>query len=133
MENEVVVTQFTEVWLGEDGIVRSVELPNTGVKVRAATLAHTKEVFSAILKASKGKKRPFLSDVRKFKSADRESREYFASKEVANAISAMAVLIGSPVGRIMGNFFLNFNKPKYPVKLFTSESAAIEWLKGFIE
>ena len=132
MENEVVVTtRIAKIWLGEDGIVRSV--PCAKVVTLVLTLADAKETFSAILKVSKGRKRPYLSDIRKIKSVDRESREYFASEEVANAISAIAMLIGSPVSRIIGNFFLGLNKPSYPIKLFTSESEAIEWLRRFIE
>jgi hypothetical protein len=128
MENEVVVTRSAKIWLGEDGIVRSIE-----PRAEAVTLAYTKEIFSAILKVSKGKKRPFLADIRKIKSVDRESREYFASEEVSNAVSAIALLVSSPVSKVIGNFYMRLNNPVCPTKLFTSESEAIEWLKGFIE
>lgn len=129
MENEVVFTQGGKIWLGEDGIVRTVStLPR-----QEMTLADTKEVLSAILKATNGKKCPLFADISDIKSVDRESREYAASEEFARAISAMALLIGSPVSRVIGNFFLGLSKPKFPTRLFTSESDAIEWLKGFME
>jgi hypothetical protein len=129
MENEIFFTQGGKIWLGDDGIVRAVST----IRQEEMTLANTKATFSAILKVSKGKKRPLFSDIRDIKSADRESREYAASEEVVNVVSAMALLIGSPISKVIGNFFLGLNKPKFPVKLFTSETEAIEWLKGFIE
>ena len=132
MENEVIANEHSAVRLGEDGILRNIHR-NADTESRANTVKETKEVFSAIKQVSKGKKHPFLSDIRKVKSTDRESRDFFAGEEVANAISAMALLVGSAIGKIIGNFFLGFNKPKYPVKLFTSESEAIVWLKGFTD
>jgi len=129
MENEVIFTPGGKIWLGEDGIVRSV---STRPQYKLM-LAETKEILSAILKVSNGKKRPYCADSSDIRYADRESREYAASEEFAEAITAMAILIGSPVSKIIGNFFLNINKPKFPTRLFISETEAIEWLKGFIE
>lgn len=129
MEKEIIFTWGGKIWLGDDGIVRVVSTFPQG----KMTLAEAKEVFSAILKVSKGKKRPLFVDIRDIKSADRESREYTASEGVSSVLSAMALLIGSPISKVIGNFFLGLNKPKFPVKIFTSEAEAIRWLKGFIE
>ena len=130
MENEVIANEHSIIRLGEDGILRNI-LRSADTESRANTVKETKEVFSAIAWVSKGKKHPFLSDIRKVKSTDRESRVFFAGEEVAKSISAMGLLVGSAVTKIIGNIFLGFNKPKYPVRVFTSESEAIEWLKGF--
>jgi len=128
MENEVILTRVAKVWLGENGIVQLNNFPNT-----QETLADAKENIAAVAKASQGRRLPLLADLRNLKSIDREAREYYAGNEAAKFFRACVLLIDSPVSRIMGNFFLNFNKPKFPVKLFTSESEAIEWLKGFIQ
>jgi len=128
MENEVVATPTAKVWLGEDGIVRTNYFPNV-----EETLADAKENIATVVKVSKGKRYPVLVGGRNVKSITREARAYYAGETTANAVYAAAILIGSPVSRMIGNFFMNFNKPKYPLKLFTSETDAIEWLKGFIE
>ncbi len=33
--------------------------------------------------------------------------------------------------KIVGNFFLKFDKPARPTKIFTKEEEAVEWLKQF--
>ena len=126
MENEVTLTRMAKIWLGDDGIVRVEYFP--GVE---ETLTNAKENIATIMKVSKKKKCPVLVDNRNIKSITREARAYYAGEEAAKAMNAAVLLIGSSVNRLIGNFFMNFNKPKYPVKLFTSESNAIEWLKGF--
>lgn len=128
MENEVFITTITKVWMGEDGIGRSVVLPNVVITLDAA-----REHIAACTKSSNGKCVPVFFDLRNIKSVDRQAREYFASEAVCKISKASAVLIGSPVSRVIGNFFIGLNKPSYPVKLFTSEKKAIKWLRSFFE
>ncbi len=128
MENGEVLTRDAKVWLGEDGIARNIYFPNA-----EDTLADAKENLAGILKVNRGKRYPLLVDMRKLKSMTREARVYYAGGEGAKTANAGAFLIGSLISKIIGNFFLSFNKPLIPIKLFTSESEAIEWLKGFIQ
>jgi len=128
MENEIIVTRTGKIWLGEDGVLRLIY--SSGAKV---TLTDVKENVVVASKIINGKRRPALTDFRGLKSMTREARVYYSGEEVAKYVNAGAVLIGSPVSKIIGNFFLGLNKSIIPNRLFTSESAAIEWLKGFIE
>jgi len=61
----------------------------------------------------------------------KESRDYFANERTASIQRATALLISSPVNRIIGNFFMGLNKPLTPTKLFTDHQKAIKWLKTF--
>ena len=126
MEEEEIVTRIAKIYLGEDSIVRAAYFPKA-----EETLTDAKENIAAVAKVSKGQKYPILVDYRKVKSVAREARAYYAGKETAKVVNAVAILIGSLVSRVIANFFLGLNKPKFPVKLFTSEADAIEWLKGF--
>ncbi len=129
MENEVIETRVARIWLGKDGIVRLIYiLDNTEL-----TRADAEENIVAIAKAGGGRKRLLLADIRKIKSADRESRVFSASAAAVKVITALAIFISSPVGKVLGNIFMRINNPPYPTRLFTSEAEAIEWLKGFIE
>ena len=128
MESEVTLTRMAKIWLGDDGIVRVEYFPDV-----EETLADAKENIETIMKVSKRKKCPILVDGRNLKSITREARTYYAGEEAGKVVNVAVFLIRSPVNKIIGNFFMNFNKPKYPVKLFTSETDAIEWLKGFIK
>lgn len=61
----------------------------------------------------------------------KEARAYSAELK-PNSPIAMAVVVSSTANRLIGNFYINFNKPKVPTKLFSSDDKAIEWLKGFL-
>ena len=61
----------------------------------------------------------------------KEARDYFANERTASIQRATALLIGSAVSRIIGNFFLGLNKPITPTRLFTDPQDAIKWLHTF--
>ena len=46
---------------------------------------------------------------------------------------AIALLVGSPLSRVIGNFFVGLNRSTFPLRLFTSEEEAIAWLRTFLE
>ena len=127
METEEIVTQTAKVWLDENGILRVTSLPGA-----TQTLAQAHENMSVEVQLSGGKRRPLLVDLRGMKSFDRDARAYYAGQEAAKYQSAIALLIGSPLSRVIGNFFIGFNKPAMPTRLFTSELEALEWLKEFL-
>ena len=126
--SEVIRTRISEIQLDGDGILRSTIVPNAEV-----TLEDSKRSIAVYRELSKGKARPVLMDARNIKSSDRESRVYATGKETASVVGAFAILVGGPVSKIVGNFFLRVNKPPYPTRLFTSEDEAIAWLRGFIK
>jgi hypothetical protein len=43
----------------------------------------------------------------------------------------MAMVVGSPVQRMLGNIFLKISRPPYPSQLFADEGSALLWLKTF--
>jgi hypothetical protein len=65
-------------------------------------------------------------------SVAREARQYYSGKEAAQTVRAVGLLVTSPLSRLIGNFFMVINKPPVPFRLFTSETEALEWLRGFI-
>jgi hypothetical protein len=40
------------------------------------------------------------------------------------------MLIDSPLGVVIGNFFLKVNRPPYPLRLFRNEREAEQWLRA---
>jgi len=128
MTSEVIETRSLRTWMGEDGIMRQVALPGS-----EHTLDDAKENVGITAKICKGKKVPGLIDIREVKSISREARMHYTGDENAKVLIALAMLVDSPVSRIIGNFFIGLNKAPFPCKLFSSESAAIEWLREFIK
>ena len=63
---------------------------------------------------------------------EREARAFFASEEYMQLCSQTALVVGSPVSRVIGYFFVGLNRPKYPYKIFEDPELAAEWLRGFV-
>ena len=122
-----IETDECHVWLRDDGILHVEWQPGA-----VETLTASRAVLSACHTLSAGQPRPALADIRGVKSETRESRDYWAAKDRSADFTAAALLVESGISRVLGNFFLGVAKPGYPTKLFTSESAAIEWLKGHL-
>jgi hypothetical protein len=74
-----------------------------------------------------GEAAPALADIRLLRSADIATQRAVSS-ELADVISRLAILVGSPLTRVVGNFFLRAAGPGYPVALFDDEAAARAWL-----
>jgi hypothetical protein len=86
------------------------------------------EVVSAHVAAARGRKLRTLADVRGIVASDRQTRQLAAGPAVAAVTSRMAVLVGDPLSRMLGNFFLRVSRPAYPTRIFTDEAAARRWL-----
>jgi hypothetical protein len=117
-----------KLWLGKDGIVRIIWVPGAEV-----TLDDARETMAAYLRIYQGKKRPLYVDTKTMKSLTREARQYFAGEEAARVASAVAILVSTPVSRVLGNFYLGVSAPHLPTRLFDSEDEALEWLKWYLE
>jgi len=128
MENGVIETRVTRIWLGEDGILR--EEFTHGAEVTLDDMMSIDQVQGSF--AQKGKVF-VLADVSFVKSATKEARDFAASEAMARTTGALALLIDSPVSKVLVNFFIRLNKPLFPTKLFISEGEAIKWLTVFIK
>ncbi|MCW3101952.1 MAG: hypothetical protein JWO09_392 [Bacteroidetes bacterium] len=80
---------------------------------------------------TKNERHLVLVDGRVNLSVSREARTYAASKEHQGSI-ATAMIITSTANKLIGNFYINVNKPEIPTKIFSSEEKALEWLGGFL-
>ena len=72
-----------------------------------------------------------LVDMRAIKSISRDAREYYANERTASIQRATALVIKSPLSRVIANFFMGLNRPLTPTRMFTDVDEAIEWLQSF--
>ena len=72
-----------------------------------------------------------LIDMTAITEISKEARDYFANERTASIQRATALLINSPVSRVIGNFFMGLNKPITPTRLFTDPDKAIQWLHTY--
>lgn len=76
-----------------------------------------------------GAPHPLLVDIREMKSMSRAARARVSGEEVSAATSRLAVLVGGPISRMIGTFFLRVTGPPYPAKLFVHRDEAMVWLR----
>ncbi|MBL7920540.1 MAG: STAS/SEC14 domain-containing protein [Bacteroidia bacterium] len=111
-------------WMGDDGICRTKTKPLAEI-----TLKEAMENSVAVSAFYKNKKFPLLVDARNVKTMAKEARKHFSTNGRETKITSMAIMVKSPLSRVVGNFFMGLNKPKIPARLFDDENAAVEWLK----
>ena len=126
MENEQT-SRVARIWVGADGIARIIHVPGAEV-----TLADAQETMAAYKKLNNGKRLPLFIDTKTMKSLSREARHFYAGEEAAACASAAAIIVGTPVSKVLGNFYLGLSNPKLPSRLFSSEDEALAWLNGFL-
>lgn len=122
-----IQTKTEHIVLEDNGLIYC-----TVLKGLYMDLSDAKENLEAINTLAKGKRVPVLVDIRQSKGVSQKCRAYFAGDEAAQIQSACALLIESPLSKLIGNFFIGFNKTKFPTKLFTDESSARAWLSSFV-
>ena len=127
MKRNEMVTQTGSLYLDEQGIVHVTSFQ--GVE---ETLDQAKASIAAIRQVSDGTLRPLLLDMRPIKSQTREVRNYYASPAASSAYTGVAILVGSPISRMIGNMFIGIGKLPVPTKLFSAEQEALQWLTNFI-
>ena len=128
MTNKRIRTRTSEFYI-EDGILKGyIHLENA-----EQTLEDAIEIFDEIERVCEGRAYPMLSDVRKSRGLTRDAREYFAGERAARCIRAAAIIIGSPVTRVLANFLIQISKPKFPTQMFVDEELALAWLEQFVE
>jgi hypothetical protein len=80
-----------------------------------------------------GQKFTILFDANHRGNITPEARTQFACQEYTDVRIGAAIVTNSIANKIIGNFFIKFNKPASPTRIFSNESAAIEWLRDRIK
>jgi hypothetical protein len=122
-----VRTSKVSIELRADGIVRA-----TIDRGAELDLEDAKRAMAAIWEVAGRRRLPSLVEMSGLKSATRDARDYFGSAESAALCTAVALMVSSPVSRMIANFYLRGSPQKVPTRLFTDELLAIEWLRGLL-
>lgn len=114
-------------WMGNDSIARTL------VKEGAEIVLEDAKANSVAVNGLLGpQKFALIVDTRKIKAITKEARDYFSLNGRESRVIAFAILIDSPLSRIIGNFFMGLNKPRVPVKLFNIETKAVAWCQTLV-
>lgn len=126
-KTEPVRGAHSTVWIGEDGVVR-VQMDAGSVH----DLDSAKANIALVREIAGASKVPVLVDIGRIEGVTRAARTYYASGHATAVIAASALLVDSPISRVLGNFFVGFSKPSCPTRLFTDKTEALGWLLEFV-
>ena len=87
-----------------------------------------KEITDHIGQLSGGKEIPVLMVADEITQFDGSARDFSASEEGTRYTKGDAFVVKNMAQRLLASFYLSFNKPKKPSKIFDSEEAAVTWL-----
>jgi len=122
------VVGIVELNYGIDGIMYA-----NVVRDQDDHVAAQKQFSDAVGEMTGGKKVPILIEYAIVILPSMESREYWAKEDSAPYSSAEAFVMRWLPMKLIGNFYLNFNKPPRPTRMFSNRDKAIAWLKTFVE
>ena len=92
-------------------------------------LEHAMENMEAIKKFNDGDLYPMVNILPEGHVTN-EARKFYATSKPHAVCSAMVT--NSFLQKILGNFFLNFNRVDIPIRLFTDPEEAESWAKSFL-
>lgn len=87
------------------------------------------EQFKAVHALTHGKKAAVLIRTSPFLTVTKEARSESLKPDKEGYIIAQAILVTNIANRLIGNFYIKYNNPKIPNKLFSTETEARKWLK----
>lgn len=112
----------------ENGLIYVVFKEGTDI-----TIDLLEEMIDVYNQITGGKHLPFLYEVEPYVTISKEARDYSVKIEKRKPISASAVYVDNIAYAIIVNFYMKFNRPHKPFKMFNKRDEAIKWLLSYQE
>ena len=96
------------------------------------TTENLKEHLEIVKSIGQGRAFCNLVIMKKFIHCGAEARKFSASEENNIYTIADAFVTDSEALKLVGNFYIRFDKPTRPTKLFNNEEDALKWLRTFL-
>lgn len=100
-----------------------------GLKI---TLPIAKEIVRARLSFTNEQNLPVMILNQGVVSIEKEARDFLSSNEGIKGVKAAAIVLKTPFGSFLANFLISVTKPAIPAKIFSTEEAAMQWLRKFV-
>lgn len=117
--------RYASFWM-EDGILFFRYRPDTAIDIEAARLVVTDRI-----RFQDERRLPVLCDMQGVVSVDKAGRDYLANSGSVLAL-AVALMVGENVSLTVSTFYLEISKPAVATQIFTEESEALSYLRGFL-
>lgn len=131
MPSDAIDTRTGRAWIDGDNIIRVKVHPDAVVGLEDAE----EHIEVGRMLAAGREYTLLLLDISGIRSITREARVHYSRQDQtpgrAVVNRAIAILVSSPLTRVIANFFVGLNRPRTPLRLFTSEERAVAWLRSF--
>lgn len=122
---ERIKGEIADYYYAPDGILYSYS------KSTRRTVKNISENIALVKQITGGKKPPLLIYLSNSPVPDKETRK-FSAEQLPNVYSAMAMVSKGGLAQFVMNILFKFKQPPIPMKSFTHEKDAKEWLKQFL-
>lgn len=95
-------------------------------------ISNQMEHLNGLIEITNGQPTPFIVTTGKRVLISREARDNAVLIEDISPVNAMAVIVQNLAYRLVADFYLRFNKPKIPYKVFTDQEKAMDWCMQFL-
>ena len=117
--------ELADYYLDADGILYSYSKPPK------RTVKNISENIALVKQITGGKKVPLLIYLSKSPIPDKEARK-FSSEQLPNVYTAIAMVSNGGLAQFIMNILFKFKAPPIPMKSFSDDKEAREWLKQFL-
>jgi len=101
-------------------------------KLDTLDLKTTQKLVEDRIKAFGDISYPLIANIRSLKHSSKKAREFFASDKGCERLIAAALIVDSPLGSMIGNFFVKITDPVIPAKVFSNVAEAKRWLEQYV-
>ncbi len=124
-DRQVIEGQIATYWFEDDGILVSVS------KSTRRTVEAIADNVALVKRITNSTRVPLLLYASRSPVPDRATR-VFSTQQLPVVYSAMAMVSDPGLSRLIMNVLFRFQQPPIPIKSFTDEVAAREWLRQFL-
>jgi hypothetical protein len=115
--------QFAQYWMEDDIIFMRYLVRDLDMPAARKTVHKRIDLFNGHY--------PVIVDISGVRNVPREVRQYLSNQDAQANLKAAALISNSLVTRTMFDFFVNFNKPVIPLKMFSNMKDALNWIEQY--
>jgi hypothetical protein len=124
-DTQLVKGEIADYYLDSEGILYSYS------KSPRRTVKNISENSALVKRITGGKKVPLLIYLSNSPVPDKKTRR-FSTEQLPNVYTAMAMVSKGGLAQFIMNILFKFNPPPIPMKSFSDDKEAVEWLKQFL-
>ena len=125
-DRQIFEGEIATYWLDDDGILISLS------KNPRRTVQNITNNVALVKRITNNRRIPLLIYLTNSPIPDKETRR-FVNEQLPNVYSAMAMISKPRLAKFIMNFLFRLKPPPIPMKNFTDEKEAKEWLRQFIK